>query len=1590
MHDSAKLITAQGKESRKRTYLFYISECYRITVLDFTDRKNKMIYPVYNENLLSIIANYVGYYTVKDLYCNELTTVKTNEILMLPCAALDKKFFVWFVLNPTANPFKVTTFAKATTMAQIDRIGRNSIISYTYLDYAWIMSSSVESKSTFTLSVFDISKVYDKYVEESFIGSYNRTAFSFENGSTLPYEFNLRDLKIYSTYPDKPRLDTSKDSVNQEQVHNIIASCFNNGILFFQALPLSQKVISEKIKDYSSNLKDGLNDPKQMEHLLDTSILELTHAINITEAGRLFTLSDYYSTEATLPFKIFVTHATPASVYEISVNEHFNPNIVRVYKVPNGYSRKFIGEDVLSVTKKYIAHLMFDLEDAIEVVRIYYRNESNFAYGHSDLRLTKFLRPVTSIHFLDMSDSESLFVKNAYIGNLYHVNDVEFVIDTKNNKKKYQSYINQTFIINITAFNLENQYQQVNSSFRLTFAGKYDMNSYFVGSSDTYYFGHGYGDPSFSKVVSDLYYGPDLKFDLALKSNSEYHKSLLLPNITSTKTMFNVMKLHSGSNCTSNFFNRFLNETTQVENIAFYCIHEHMIEQHIFDTELSQEIEGNKYHFPRYKFIDFFVVLSEDNTGTVNDTLIMLSDEPTGRIKNYYLHYFDVRSNVITWSKKILLNIQNYELRSFDPLIEYDRGTYLVFIDKYETTLFFVCSTGEEKARLTVDTRVQSVDFYGDLLFLTYYDAKRISVYKVSRYTDEYKTEYLTVEYLNDFQFDNKIIEYDTLNTDKALVFSKDNLLELFEIVTPYRIDYIKKLPFFKYADKMRFYIKEHDGKVAFTRFERFLYVILVNKSDIRDKKLFCFNMKKTVHDSLYSVIPLDRELTHLSNNLFIEGNMFDAAIYIYLFYGGQTYQLIKFEPENLLKQTDRNSGELFLPKNYNEMHRFEEDEITLQIYPTYEEFTPSQNKSVDFVISCRNYGLKIESRLQHHKLEYQNQEGEATLSLLDYFDGFNNTFGLNYDEPARDKEFSYNITQDSMKSYLLEAVNANQKVIFSMEYNGYVLVFYENQGLLQLYKTENEITKVTKEFNYDDLFDGCSIDYISYSSVLDTDDSILIVNCRNFTGKISPAYQYKVFRFVSVSDEEIVLTPIFTEMSNRRIINAQINKCPIEKDEYALVVLQESDVPHDTDIFIALLKCHDDFKCSVEERLSFDGLTFGYDNFKVNSFMFVRDSTYILLPVDGFGLVLFDLLTKSPVELIPFEDALFDIPPREIEIYKLAPIGPKGVRIFLKNNGGFSLYWDTIKSRTEDSKKLVGLVVRDRFESTNRDKTTDLIASTRNGYAQVIYYPKHSKFYEVYVRVFNYFNPTKTKNYREYKVDEVMGCESLDTQTHENGKELDVILACGYRLYIYHIHLYPSLTLRNHDKNSTIQLQISSWNANSMQSVELSLTKNEISPGLPRGIILVIFLAIIITSLVMIIFVSKRCSKGSKEEEPKGRKTKIAKTFSKSLLKNGSRLSYDNKRLVKSKLTKVQSMLEPLTEEFGEEGSGEIGQSEKSYRRTMNYGIQMQSVDSFITEQDSMIDSELHNSIRMSYKRSSTREFQNALSKKCTEGYRA
>ena len=173
--------------------------------MDFTDAKNNKVDIKLNEDMRDGISKYVGNIKIKDLFWNELTNIdENNTVFMYPWIAKGNKFITWFMLTQVATDFKIKIFASPATDMQIDKIGRNSYIVFPFLTHVFVLSSGVDTKEWFTLTVMDISRINEYRIWRCLVPLNDRHLPKFvrglDNGDFLFLKIFQIFLKFYNFY----------------------------------------------------------------------------------------------------------------------------------------------------------------------------------------------------------------------------------------------------------------------------------------------------------------------------------------------------------------------------------------------------------------------------------------------------------------------------------------------------------------------------------------------------------------------------------------------------------------------------------------------------------------------------------------------------------------------------------------------------------------------------------------------------------------------------------------------------------------------------------------------------------------------------------------------------------------------------------------------------------------------------------------------------------------------------------------------------------------------------------------------------------------------------------------------------------------------------------------------------------------------------------------------------------------------------------------------------------------------------------------------------------------------------------------------
>lgn len=136
-------------------------------------------------------------------------------------------------------------------------------------------------------------------------------------------------------------------------------------------------------------------------------------------------------------------------------------------------------------------------------------------------------------------------------------------------------------------------------------------------------------------------------------------------------------------------------------------------------------------------------------------------------------------------------------------------------------------------------------------------------------------------------------------------------------------------------------------------------------------------------------------------------------------------------------------------------------------MYPLYDNFNSTQNVTTELVISCENFGLKIEQlkEIKDDELCFSDNTGEIKISLFDYFDGFNISFSSDT-KIDKDKDmFIMNITSDETTQVLLESVRNDRQVLYIFNYGNKFLIFYEeteDSNLLEAWSIDGNVKQLS------------------------------------------------------------------------------------------------------------------------------------------------------------------------------------------------------------------------------------------------------------------------------------------------------------------------------------------------------------------------------------------------------------------------------------------------------------------------------------------------------------------------------------------------
>ena len=101
----------------------------------------------------------------------------------------------------------------------------------------------------------------------------------------------------------------------------------------------------------------------------------LSFIYNVKNLGRILIESEYSSEYSKMTF--FSSTSSPPVVYEFAIDEYLNVNTKKIYEIKNEDPERYTSDDMITITQKFIAFIVFENKFLRQSIRILYRDETN-------------------------------------------------------------------------------------------------------------------------------------------------------------------------------------------------------------------------------------------------------------------------------------------------------------------------------------------------------------------------------------------------------------------------------------------------------------------------------------------------------------------------------------------------------------------------------------------------------------------------------------------------------------------------------------------------------------------------------------------------------------------------------------------------------------------------------------------------------------------------------------------------------------------------------------------------------------------------------------------------------------------------------------------------------------------------------------------------------------------------------------------------------------------------------------------------------------------------------------------------------------
>ena len=322
--------------------------------------------------------------------------------------------------------------------------------------------------------------------------------------------------------------------------------------------------------------------------------------------------------------------------------------------------------------------------------------------------------------------------------------------------------------------------------------------------------------------------------------------------------------------------------------------------------------------------------------------------------------------------------------------------------------------------------------------------------------------------------------------------------------------------------------------------------------------------------------------------------------------------------------------------------------------------------------------------------------------------------------------------------------------------------------------------------------------------------------------------YIFKLFYIKEISEDKFELDLIVANRIAAPLRESQFFKDPKSNSTYFLVVLTELASDNtDSNLYILSFNWSSPKNCNYLKYAKITGYRLEYNRFFWKSFTYLNDYPLLAVALNDFGLVFINLNDKDyrvihQLPLKSLEMYAFD----QITIYKVFKISNNGLRVLIKEIGGFSLYWDKIFIEREKD-IFNNIYIKHWINKFEGEEPTDLVTKTSIGYAQIVYFPNNKEAYDASLRIYNLFNKDKSKILYEINIGKVAFWNSITSSTEDNEHIFQINVICESTIFTISVNLYPEIMLQNIVKNGHIKFTLLAENLNSDRKINVDVFGN-------------------------------------------------------------------------------------------------------------------------------------------------------------------